>query len=296
MSVPHLEALQCKSGGALVHELDVHGADHVVRNVVTHVQILDLPVLRHLLEYVLVEVLQAISDAKRSDSSDTAACATVQTRCQAEELLHICNNCKHPTSKCSWLARGSIWGGRPSAPGAMLIIGFWYMFCSSSVWLMVGLLWMREQRSPCRHALRWEARNSTPSAVLHKMAGASGVARSSWRRRALQRREVGPCTCSVELTQPHQGVDRQHEAQPGTTATMSGAEIWHAARHVALSSMLEVRTRWLCFCTTADVQTEHSPDFEIKGAVDAILFCSEDGGKMLSHGGPLLRSKMTLYY
>ncbi len=59
------------------------------------------------------------------------------------------------TSKCSWLTRGSTAGGRPSGPGGMLIAGFWYMFCSRMVWLMVGLLWIREHRSPCRQALRY---------------------------------------------------------------------------------------------------------------------------------------------
>lgn len=62
MKDSHLQALECKGGGALIHILDVHRADHVVRHVVAHVQVLDLPVLRHLLEDILVEVLHHSSN------------------------------------------------------------------------------------------------------------------------------------------------------------------------------------------------------------------------------------------
>ena len=44
--------------------------------------------------------------------------------------------------------------GRPSGPMGALRAGFWYMFCISSVGLIVGRLWMREQRSPWRQALQ----------------------------------------------------------------------------------------------------------------------------------------------
>lgn len=57
------------------------------------------------------------------------------------------------TSKCSCSLRGSTRAGMPSGPGTALTIGFWYMFWKSSVGLMVGLLCMREHRSPCRQAL-----------------------------------------------------------------------------------------------------------------------------------------------
>jgi len=55
----HGEALQRHGGGIFIQEFDVDGADHVVRDVVAHVQVLDLAELGQLLEDVLVEVLQA---------------------------------------------------------------------------------------------------------------------------------------------------------------------------------------------------------------------------------------------
>jgi len=57
------------------------------------------------------------------------------------------------TSKCSWLSRGSMFGGMPSGPGGTVSAGLMYMFCIRIVGLMVGRLCSREQRSPCRHAL-----------------------------------------------------------------------------------------------------------------------------------------------
>jgi hypothetical protein len=51
------ERLQSPRRGVLITELGIHVADHVVRKVVAHVQVLKLAVLCQLLEDVLVEVL-----------------------------------------------------------------------------------------------------------------------------------------------------------------------------------------------------------------------------------------------
>lgn len=54
---PHLQALQRHGRSVLVNKLRIDGPDHVVCNVVAHVQVLHLPELVQLFKDVLIEVL-----------------------------------------------------------------------------------------------------------------------------------------------------------------------------------------------------------------------------------------------
>jgi len=65
--VAALQSLQRARRLLLLAELHVHVPDHVVREVVAHVEALDLAVLAQLLEDVLVEVLEVLLDPLRVD-------------------------------------------------------------------------------------------------------------------------------------------------------------------------------------------------------------------------------------
>lgn len=65
--VPPRQRLQRSGGLILLPELNIHIADHVVGEVVTHVEALDLAVLAEFLKDVLVEILEVGLDLLRVD-------------------------------------------------------------------------------------------------------------------------------------------------------------------------------------------------------------------------------------